>query len=121
MAKNRNTIEKRLRENEKKRKQQEKRDRKLTRKAEAADEASGGTSAANLTFSDSELKVFDHFHKYLMAPGQMLCLSSQQIESLDNGLDTLVAKDLLIAESMRGAYHLTEKGFDAMSSIYEQA
>ncbi len=70
-------------------------------------------------FSTTELKVFDHFRRYLMTPGAMLCLSAQEIESMSSGLNALVDRKMLELEGTRGAYCLTRSGFLAMRSVAE--
>ena len=71
-------------------------------------------------FSDEEIRVFAFFRRYLMSPGQMLCFSSQDLESLKKGFEKLVARDMLVPEGSRGGYYLTAEGFEAMKLIPEK-
>jgi predicted transcriptional regulator len=52
-----------------------------------------------------------------MTTGQMLCLSGNELDSNKQTLDQLVSDGLLIAESFKGGYSLTETGFDAMRNL----
>ena len=86
------------------------------------DEFNGGQPTDSLKardrqFSKSELRVFDHFRRYLMTPGNMLCLSGLEIESMRDGLDGLVKRRMLVPEGIRGAYCLTPDGFDVMRAL----
>lgn len=71
-------------------------------------------------FSDKELKVLKHFNMYLMTPGNMLCLSAQEIEGMQPGLENLVEREMLLPEGSRGAYCLTQAGFKAMKSAFKK-
>lgn len=64
--------------------------------------------------SDAEKSVLEVFRRYLLAPGKMLCFYGQDLEKLREPLAQLTEKQLLVAESFRGAYSLTEAGFSAM-------
>ncbi len=122
MSKDRNTIAKRQRENEKKRKAVEKREKRKQRKdTPTADMPEGSfdetADESSSDFSKSELRVFDAFRKYLMTPGQMLCFNAQDIDSMRNALETLIEQGMLISEGSKGAYSLTREGFEAMKSL----
>src|SRR5262245_23287698 len=64
--------------------------------------------------SDAEKYVLEVFRRYRVAPGKMLCFYGQDLEKLHQPLAQLTKKRLLVAESFRGAYSLTEAGFSAM-------
>jgi predicted transcriptional regulator len=72
---------------------------------------------STLQLSDSELNILAVFRKYLMTPGQMLCLSNTDIGSMKKSLDRLTAAGLLIAEDFKGSYSLTRSGFEAMNEL----
>ena len=73
----------------------------------------------SMQFSDTELKVLQHFRKYLMTPGDMLCLSGQELDSMGNGVDSLMKRQMLVAEKKAGCFCLTQAGFDAMREVAE--
>lgn len=114
MSKNRNTVEKRLRENEKKRKALEKLESKQYRKSNP-DSASSKRSSIFALLSESEQGVLEHFRRFLMTPGRMLFLNAKEIEAFNEGLQTLIQKQMLALEGSRGAYSLTPRGFEAMN------
>ena len=90
----------------------ERRDRPIresTTRRKATDNAKGGPHC-----SQSALRVLDHFRKYLMTPGHMLCFSSQDVAGLQEGLDELLRRQMVVAESRRSAYCLTRAGYAAM-------
>lgn len=111
MAKDRNTVAKRQREVEKKRKADEKRERRARRRRES-DEPSGETSPDRL--SPGELEVLSTFRSYLMAPGSMLCFGQAEREAFEVPLARMTDKGLLVAERFPGGYSLTRSGFAAM-------
>ncbi len=113
MAKDRNTMAKRQREVENRRKADEKRDRRNRRKTEP----SSPPSSQVLDLTDGEIHVLGVFRKYLMTPGQMLCLSNTDIDSMKSVLESLTAAGLLVAEEFKGGYSLTQTGFRAMNDL----
>ena len=146
MAKDRNTMAKRQREMEKKRKAEEKKEKRIRRRAETNAAANGVASGDSATgdaastpsepeelkrtvssksrnatparqLSDGEAKVLDVFRKYLMTPGQMLCLGNADIDSMKAILENLTSRGLLVAEGFKGGYSLTPSGFDAMKRL----
>lgn len=112
MAKDRNTMAKRQREVDKRRKADEKRDKRNRRKTEPDD---SGEPILELT--DGEANVLAVFRKYLMTPGQMLCLSNTDIDSMKVVLQSLTAAGLLVPEEFKGGYSLTQSGFRAMNEL----
>lgn len=118
MAKDRNTMAKRQREVEKRRKADEKREKRNRKKTQGPDEE-GLDEPVSTGVSVGEAKVLTLFRKYLMTPGQMLCLNSNDLESLGEALEKMVADGLLVPESMKGGYALTRKGFEAMNLAAE--
>ncbi len=116
MAKDRNTMAKRQRETDKRRKAEEKREKRTRRKTEAStpERATDGDSSQ---LSDGEIHVLSVFRKYLMTPGQMLCLNNADIDSMKNALEKLTTAGLLVPEEMKGGYSLTRSGFEAMNEL----
>lgn len=114
MSKDRNTMAKRQREVEKRRKNEEKRERRIRRKADAK-ASSESPPASNLT--DGEINVLAVFRKYLMSPGQMLCLSNADIDSRKLVLEKLTEAGLIVQEDFKGGYSLTRSGYDAMMEV----
>ena len=112
MAKDRNTMAKRQREVDKRRKADEKRDKRNRRKTEPDAEPS-----VNSQLTDGELNVLGVFKKYLLAPGQMLCLSNTDIDSMKSVLESLTSAGLLVPEEFKGGYSLTQTGFRAMNEL----
>lgn len=112
MAKDRNTMAKRQREVDKRRKADDKRDKRNRRKTEpTADSPSG------YELSDGEANVLAVFKKYLMTPGQMLCLSNTDVDSMKSTLERLTDAGLLVPEEFKGGYSLTQTGFRAMNEL----
>jgi hypothetical protein len=120
MAKDRNTMAKRQREVEKKRKQDDKRDKRTRRKTEPETALGAASVAVDGEFSglsDGEVNVLGVFRKYLMTPGQMLCLSNTDIDSMKGVLEKLTKSGLLVPEDFKGGYSLTQTGFRAMNEV----
>lgn len=112
MSKDRNTFAKRQREVEKKRKADEKRLRRATKK-DGGDETPEPSSPPD-RLSAGELSVLGLFQRYLMTPGKMLCLTSADMQAFHKPLAQLTTRGMLVAESHEGGYSLTESGFAAM-------
>jgi hypothetical protein len=112
MAKDRNTMAKRQREVDKRRKADEKRDKRNRRKTEPGD-----SDEPMLELTDGEANVLAVFRKYLMTPGQMLCLSNTDIDSMKLVLESLTSAGLLVPEEFKGGYSLTPSGFRAMNEL----
>ena len=68
----------------------------------------------HVMFSESEQRVLRTFRQFLMTPDRMLCFSGTHLKQSRVGLDRLIHKELLVKEKFRGAYSLTEAGFEAM-------
>ena len=66
------------------------------------------------SLSPEERSILNVFRNYLMTPGKMLCLPGPKLEASRKPLAELTDKGLLVAESFRGGYSLTEDGFAAM-------
>lgn len=111
MAKDRNSMAKRQREIEKRQKAADKRDKKTNRKEEQdlPDPSIG-------ELSDGVIRVLKIFRRYLMTPGQMLCLSGPEFETNKNALQELITTGFLVAEEFKGGYSLTDAGFRAMKT-----
>lgn len=64
--------------------------------------------------SATEQRVLRTFREYLITPGQMLCFSGPKLEQDEVTLELLNDKDLVIKESFKGGYTLTQAGYAAM-------
>jgi predicted transcriptional regulator len=119
MAKDRNTMAKRQRETDKRRKQDEKREKRIRRRTDEPTE--NATLSNDLPrVSDGEANILAVFRKYLMTPGQMLCLSNTDAIAMQSSLDKLVSAGLLSPEDFKGGYSLTKSGFDVMKQLAAQ-
>ena len=88
-------------------------------KTDSAPEAALPESLADI--SDEETKVLKLFRKYLMTPGQMLCLSPPDVATMGSALESMVSRGMLVPESFKGGYSLTRVGFDAMHDLSEKS
>lgn len=113
MAKNRNVFAKRLREMEKKRKADEKRERRAKRKQ--ADDVSDENDST-LAMSPAESAVLAVFRNHGKTAGQPHHFDGANVDVLRDSLELLVGKGLIAAEGSSGEYALTERGFDAISA-----
>jgi hypothetical protein len=113
MANDRNTVAKRQREMEKKRKADEKQVRRTQRKTEAA-VAAVETSGVSATLSRGECSVLRLFREFMMVPGKMLCLSKADAETYAAPLVCLIERKFLTPERFSGGYSLTTAGYVAM-------
>ena len=59
------------------------------------------------------------FRQYLVTPGKMLCFFGPNLEKHESALQQLTRKDFLIKETFKGAYSLTDAGFEAMKTCDE--
>ena len=66
--------------------------------------------------SPKEERVLLTYREYRITPGQMLCFSGQDLERHGKTLELMSTKELLVKESFKGGYSLTEAGFSAMKS-----
>lgn len=66
--------------------------------------------------SPSEKAVLRTFQQYLITPGKMLCFFGPNLEKHDAALQQLTEKDLLVKEQFKGAYSMTQAGFEAMKA-----
>lgn len=64
--------------------------------------------------SPSEQRVMRRFRKFRMTAGQMLCFYGTDLKQNAPALDRLTQRELLVKESFKGAYSLTQAGFAAM-------
>lgn len=112
MAKDRNTVAKRQREVEKKRKADQKRERRALKKHSPNDVSDSDPPQPFL--SSGERSVLAIFNKYLMTPGKMLCFGTSDLETFNAPLARLTSKGLLVAEKTPGGYSLTRDGCVAM-------
>ena len=71
--------------------------------------------------SASELRVLSTFRRFLMTPGQMLCLSGPELQRDRATLNLLIDKDLLVKERFEGGYSLTQTGFATMNECVPHA
>lgn len=104
-------MAKRQREAEKRDKAARKREKREQRQQQSSHHSSGTMVV------DGQTRVLNIFRRYLMGAGQMLCLSGNELEANRQTLDNLVRDGLLIAETFKGGYSLTESGFEAMRSL----
>lgn len=51
-----------------------------------------------------------------MSPGQMLCFFGPKLQRNKPALNELIKKEYLVKETFKGAYSLTQAGYDAMKS-----
>lgn len=66
--------------------------------------------------SPSEKSVLRTFEQYLVTPGEMLCFFGPNLEKHKVALQQLTKKDFLVKEYFKGAYSLTNAGFEAMKA-----
>ncbi|MCH2129092.1 MAG: hypothetical protein MK179_08105 [Pirellulaceae bacterium] len=65
--------------------------------------------------SRSEQSVLRTYRDYLITPGQMLCFSGQDLKRNQTTLELLTDKNLLVKESFKGGYSLTNAGYSVIS------
>ena len=116
---------------ERKRKQDEKRQHKAKRKQDASNPAprpvvdsqeneqpvSVATQTPSSLLSPAQRTVLTTFRQFRMTPGQMLCFSRSDEDTLRAPLTELAAGGYLVTERFQGGYSLTASGFAAMQSI----
>ena len=56
------------------------------------------------------------FRQFLVTPGKMLCFFGPDLEKNKAALQRLTERDLLVKEQFKGAYSLTDAGFEAMKT-----
>ncbi len=66
--------------------------------------------------SAAERSVLQVFRQYLMDEGEMLCFHGPLWDKHRDSLRELTERELLLKESFKGGYSLTETGFAAMKS-----
>lgn len=66
--------------------------------------------------SKSERRVLSTFREFLMSPGQMLCFFGPKLQRNKPALNELIKKEYLVKETFKGAYSLTQAGYDAMKA-----
>ncbi len=71
--------------------------------------------------SKTERRVLEIFNQFLMTPRQMLCFNSQQLQSYRVAIGKLIENDLLAKASYKGAYCLTEAGYEAMKHLPKES
>jgi len=64
----------------------------------------------------SEKSVLLTFREFMVTPGKMLCFFGPNLEKYKSALQKLTERDFLVKEQFKGAYSLTETGFEAMKS-----
>ena len=70
--------------------------------------------------SNSEQRVLQTFHEYLMTPGKMLCFSGPDLERFRADLNRMADKKLLVKDKFKGGYSLTKAGFAAMKDCVKK-
>jgi hypothetical protein len=68
-----------------------------------------------ILLSTSEQRVLRTFRRFLMTPGQMLCISGPDLERDRATLELLIDKEVLVKDQFKGGYSLTQAGFAAMN------
>jgi hypothetical protein len=66
------------------------------------------------SLSRAERDVLSTFRRFLMTPHQMLCFYGPSLEQNQAALKSLTEMEMLVKESFKGAYSLTESGYAAM-------
>ena len=66
--------------------------------------------------SASEKSVLRTFREYMVSPGKMLCFFGPNLEKYKSALQKLTERDFLVKEQFKGAYSLTDAGFEAMKT-----
>ena len=79
--------------------------------------ASNQLTAEDETLSKVEVRVLTTFRQYMIRPGQMLCFDGQSFKKNRRALKILSDRGLLIEETFKGAYTLTEDGFRAVQKM----
>ncbi len=116
LSKDRNTVAKRQRETDKRQKATEKREKRIQQRTNPVTDPKPDPNA-DLQLSDGEISVLTVFRKYLMTPGQMLCLSNSDADSMKIALEKLVTGGLLTPDDFKGGYSLTRNGYDKMAAL----
>ena len=65
--------------------------------------------------SRSEQSVLRTYRDYLITPGQTLCFSGQDLKRNQTTLELLTDKNLLVKETFKGGYSLTNAGYSVIS------
>jgi hypothetical protein len=102
-------MAKRQREVEKREKAARKLEKKESRKRDRDKEA-----CDSRPLDDGETRVLRIFRRFLMAPGQMLCLTAPDVASLMPALNSLMLSGFLMSEEFQGRYSLTQAGYHLM-------
>ena len=66
--------------------------------------------------SQAERSVFRRFRQFLVTPGEMLCFFGPELDKHKVALQRMTERDLLVKEQFKGAYSLTQSGFEAMKT-----
>jgi hypothetical protein len=66
--------------------------------------------------SSAEEAALRTFRQYLITPGKMLCFFGPNLEKHEPALQELTEKQMLIKETFKGAYTLTDAGYRAMKA-----
>ena len=69
--------------------------------------------------SAAEQAALRTFRMYLVTPGKMLCFFGPNLEKHEAALDKLTRKDLLRKDNFKGAWSLTDAGYQAMKTCEE--
>lgn len=73
----------------------------------------------NTALSAAEQAALRTFRMYLVTPGKMLCFFGPNLEKHEAALDKLTRKDLLRKDNFKGAWSLTDAGYQAMKTCEE--
>ena len=66
--------------------------------------------------SPAEQAALRTFKMYLVTPGKMLCFFGPNLEKHEAALDKLTRKDFLRKDNFKGAWSLTDAGYQAMKT-----
>ena len=91
----------------------------IVRVVEAAVEVGGSPVFSwqeSFMLTASEQRVLGVFRQFLVGPGEMLCFNSAQLKAYRLALPKLIDRGFLVRERFKGAYSLTDAGFEAVKN-----
>lgn len=66
--------------------------------------------------STAERDVLSIFRTFLMRRGEMLCFNGPTLKKHKPALGQLIDRGMLVEETFKGGYSLTQTGYDAMKA-----
>jgi len=69
-----------------------------------------------VVLTTAEKSVLDVYRKFLMSRGEMLCFNGTNLKKHKPAIGQLIKKGMLIEESFKGGYSLTNDGYKAMKA-----